>query len=575
MKTLDARRLLLPLCLTFGSPAMAQELPAPSEDEERDEEEGDEDEEEGETEETDAAEEEAEDTEEVEEAADDEEDAVGDTEEVVTPTESRTGVQPDDEEKAENAPTLPAPGEDEVATGEEKEPRTTPPPSVPGDVLDRAEEATLAAGVDTPEKTEPSLWPLKVGASFFVRPEVREGYDELGVSRGRFQEGDQTVFRARLSLETNSLKLTDDIGAHAYFAPQASGQFGTSGIGGTIGEANLGIYEGYFRVTSKRLDFTAGRFAMNYGEAMVIGNLDWHQSGRAFDGLHAHYKMREGYIDFFGTQLAEAWPASTDPFLAGDTYFWGAYAGLGQLISETIDLDAYLLGLSATATEANPTTGGTLQRDGATLFHLGLRFKQALAFFDYRFEGGVQAGETVGAVAVGPDPDGTLPAVETLAYHADLELGVAPVEGIRIAIGGLIASGDDPTTARNEGYNELFPTGHKFLGLMDVFGSRTNAASGYLKYNMGLTDSLALAVDGHLFARVEPNGLDPALLGPSNLGQVGGDNFAGGEVDTQLIQKIGKWVSVRGLYGIFIPNENHYAESDPAHYVEVQAGLTY
>ena len=35
---------------------------------------------------------------------------------------------------------------------------------------------------------------------------------------------------------------------------------------------------------------------------------------------------------------------------------------------------------------------------------------------------------------------------------------------------GLYASGNDPTTrGKNEGWDELFPTAHKFLGLSDVF----------------------------------------------------------------------------------------------------------
>lgn len=434
------------------------------------------------------------------------------------------------------------------------------PPVSPSDPRDDGAEDVEAEDAEASTATEPSLWPPKAGASFFVRPEVREGYDRLGVSRGRFQEGDQTVFRARFTLQSNPLKLTDGIEAQVYVAPQASGQLGTSGLGGTIGEASLGLYEGYFRVSSERLDVTAGRFAMNYGEAMVIGNLDWHQAGRAFDGLHAHYRLRDGYVDVFGTQLAEAWPVATDPLLAGDTYFWGTYAGLGEIVDDKTELDVYLLGLSAAATRATPDTGATVQRDGATLFHLGLRHTRALAPFDYRVEGGVQAGRTVGEVV------GDLaPAVHTLAYHADLQLGVAPVDGVRIAVGGLIASGDDPDTTKNESYNELFPTGHKFLGLMDVWGARTNAASGYLKTRMALSDSLAVALDGHVLARLQPRGL----------GQVAADSLAGGEVDAQLIQKIGQWITVRGLYGLFIANPNHYAQGGAAHYVEIQGGLVY
>ena len=57
------------------------------------------------------------------------------------------------------------------------------------------------------------------------RFEIRNGYDTLGVSRTRFQEGDQTVFRARFTVETAPLQLTDDIAGTVYVHPEARAAF--------------------------------------------------------------------------------------------------------------------------------------------------------------------------------------------------------------------------------------------------------------------------------------------------------------------------------------------------------------
>jgi len=416
--------------------------------------------------------------------------------------------------------------------------------------------------VAPPAEAEPSLSPLKIGTSSFSRFEYRQNYDELGVSRPRFTEGDNTVFRARLTFQTAELDLAGVKGS-IYFAPQASGSWGMSGTGGTVGEANVGIYEGYFKLAGEHLAFKAGRFAMNYGEALVIGNLDWHQSGRAFDGAHLSAKAGKVTVDAFFTQTAEGWPAQGQPFFAGDAFFWGAYGMFGPAIAQGLDLDVYALAKTwgASNTTTDDGMGGTVttHRDAATFVTIGARAKQKLGVFDYRAEADLQLGKNQNAA--GGD------SLNKLAYQGDLELGIAPSEAFRIALGGLIASGNKADSAdKDEAYDELFPTTHKWLGLMDVIGLRTNVASAILKTQFNFTKTFGLSVDGHVFFRPEDGGL----------GRVNNDNsLAGFEVDAGLAKKIGKYALVRGLYGIFIPGQDHYASNVAAHYVEVEAGLRF
>jgi len=456
--------------------------------------------------------------------------------------------------ETEEAPAVEEPVEEPAAVEE-------PAPEAPA-AEEPAEEEEVPEEKPAEEPAAPSLSPLKIGTHTFSRFEARENYDTLGVSRTRFQEGDQTVFRSRITIETNPLQLTDGVKGSLYMAPQASGAWGTQGIGGTIGEANLGIYEGYFKLSSDLITAKVGRFAMNYGDALMVGNLDWHQSGRAFDGAHLSLTPGAVVVDAFVTQTGEGFNAPS-PLFVGDSYFWGVYSKLGGAIAEGLDLDAYVLGKSVAATDITVTdpTGMTpdtqVHKDGATHATVGARIKQKLGAIDYRAEAGIQFGRAVG------------PATESLskfAYQADAEVGFTLMPGTRIALNGAVASGDsDPTDDKNEAWDELYPTTHKWFGLMDVIGFRTNIMSANLKFGTKLAESTILKVHAHVFSRMEDNGL----------GFSGTKKLAGYEADTILVQKIGKFAYTKGMYSVFIPEEDHYGTTDLAHYGEIQAGLKF
>ncbi len=567
MLRIKARRLLSGAVLPFilcTAPVFAQDIDddedLPVEDDEPEEEPGDEPEEDDSEEdegdsESDEEEEEVVDTEEVDDSAEVEEEELSDSSE----EEDTEEVTPADEKPKKAVVVAPKKPPTPVIIDEEE----SPEPNEHAQLLE-TEEAAAAALTDLPDDS-PSLLPLTLSTSTWSRFEVRENYDKLGVSQGRFQEGDQVVFRARLGIETNPIALTDSSDVLVKFAPQASGNWGQNG---SVGEANLGIYEGYFKIRTDRLDTQLGRMRMNYGDALVIGDLDWNEKGRAFDALRFHYKMERGYLDLFGAQIHEAHPQGADRFLGGDGYFWGAYAGFGEYLAPGLEFDAYFLGLSQVGQDDGVVDGTNFTLESSNLFTLGARIKQKISSFDYRLEAGVQVGQSGGLPqsAANVPASGDIESRAAFAYQADGEVGLTFGSRTHLSLGGVIASGDNPDTGdTNEGWNQLFPTGHKFLGLMDVIGARTNVLSGNVKVSQSLTDSLSAKVDGHVFARVEAGGA----------GNVAGPGFAGTEVDAQLMQNIGKYVQIRGLYGLFIPASGHYASDDLAHYCEVQAGFDY
>jgi hypothetical protein len=312
---------------------------------------------------------------------------------------------------------------------------------------------------------------------------------------------------------------------------------------------------------------------MNYGDALVIGDLGWNEAARAFNGARVRFNPGDDgtFVDGFAAILGEGRASTLEPF-EGDSYFYGLYAGLGPAIAEGLELDAYALVYSTAGSESvrldpmNPALVGDL--DSATELTLGLRAKGKVKPLDYRAEGGLQFGaRAVAPSAAAPAP----PSRDKFAGQIDAELGVTPVKGLRIGIEGAYASGDDLSTSdEDEGYNELYPTSHKWLGLMDVIGPRTNVLSAALHVSLAASDALKLALDLHHFSRPEANA-------------AGKDGGVGQELDVNVLYAIGGGASVRGLYGVFLPREDFWTAGnvtddvagDPLHFIEVQFGYDF
>lgn len=491
--------------------------------------------------------------------------------------------------RAQQAPEpipSPSPVPDEASPPVETEPAdvTPPPPTESARAVSSAPEAhgaeaplvpTQPAAYQPAAGSSPSAdraWTPVYAGSFFTRYERRSGYGDLGVARvPRFVDGDATFYRARFGIGTGLIDTDSRLKVGIQLTPQASGVLGT--LPNTTTDAALGLHEGYVRVQGPFVRADLGRFELNYGEALVIGNLDWHETARSFDGMRAHVASSadSAWLDVFATVIDEGRPDITRA-LDGDVYFMGLYAGLGPAITHDLDLDAYALVRAWPETRGlklDPTspTSTTYTRDTAGEATLGARVKQKVGMIDYRFEGGAQAGSRPdGAPKPGATPAPASQAVrDVLAYHADVELGLHLVQDrLRISAEALYASGDDPSTGGdNEGWDELYPTAHKFLGLSDAFAlngiKRTNVASGVFHVSSTVTRGLTFQADSHLFSRVENTAVPKG--------------FAAVEVDVSIAYLLAKGLKLRGLYALFLPSDEAYpttGSTDAAQYGEAE-----
>jgi hypothetical protein len=467
------------------------------------------------------------------------------------------------------APELQAPIPPAAVAPPVVEPIVVPPPTLPPQPAPSAALQPAAAPPPAPSPAQQAPSPAPATAPvftttghFFTRYEVREGYKDLGVSAGRFLEGQATAYRARLGVRTAPIS-TGGPDVVLQFTPQASGWLAE--LNNTVADSNLTLHEGYLRLTDAgHYAFDIGRFSMDYGDALVIGNLDWHQTGRSFEGMRARFDLPRGaWLDTFFTQIREGRPLS-DPVSAGDQFFYGAYTDVGPLMGPGLAFDVYGLGQTSAASNGVRDQMAT-HAEPATEITVGLRVKHKVEWFNYRLETGAQFGNRQR-----PDGDANAQTVPVSAFQIDGEIGAtAPGERARVHIGGLYASGDDPTTPNKiEGWNQLYPTAHKFIGLSDVFGARSNAVS----LNGGLwvkaAPKLIFATQVHSLWRPE--------RAANAMTQKKPDSYAGTELDAHVVSPLGKGLTLRTMYALVLANKHGVFNNDgPAHYWETELGYAF
>lgn len=459
-----------------------------------------------------------------------------------------------------------------------------------------AEPATPAA------PSGPTLRPL---AYMLTRFEHREGYDALASPRSlatagcyggagatpTLSDSDCIRYRARAGFEITNLTLASDVTAVIRFLPQVSGYWAMNGLslggpgglggsssGGTV-DALLGLHEGSLALqlgTAARVEI--GRFEMAYGEHVVIGNLDWHPNGRAFDGARVRLTPEASsyWIDAFWTLVNEGHAISLTgapqpvPLGQADQSFYGAYAGLGPLLDArpTTALDVYALFLQ---TNNRTDAAAMAEREWSLRATLGSRFRYRVEMLDFRVEGAFQTGREGALRNTMTNAFGSPQTV--LAGFAIGEVGVNLLEDhLRVGLEGNFASGNaTPTCATppcadsvNEGYQHLFPTAHAFLGFTDVMGARSNVGGGALHFVYRPVDQLSLNLDWHVFVVPER---------PANVTS----NYAGQEGNLNVVWTPWAGFRARAMYGIFLPQTAYFRPmgamnftTEPVHYLEVE-----
>lgn len=315
------------------------------------------------------------------------------------------------------------------------------------------------------------------------------------------------------------------------------------------------------------LRLRAGRTELSYGGERLVGRDDFSFDGRGFDGGLLHFDY-EDYVDIdaFFTKRRESQGAGDD-----DRDFFGVYATTRAIPYVTLDI--YYLGLLDTQLRDEVVGDATVQRKFESSIHtIGGRVELNIEGFRVDAEAIFQLGKRT-------DPQNAEEELDhfATAYFADVSYQIAVPSYPTIGAFFAWASGDaNPTDDNSVDFQPLFPSQHKFLGGMDMFGwSNLMDIGGDIEFTPPLGFGFRAAVHYFMLAakRGELFGLGGGRTPDANVGRK-----VGLEVDVVLSWAPNDRLSIEGGYSIFLPStvpEELGLGSDPAHWAYLQLRAQY
>lgn len=261
-----------------------------------------------------------------------------------------------------------------------------------------------------------------------------------------------------------------------------------------------------------------GRQELAYGSHRVLGNSEWGSTGRSFDAAKFRLGYSSGDTEFFFSKLNNN---VTVDDIADDKDLAGMYNS--WKIGPIRDFDLYLL----------------YQRSGAVfpnkhLWAIGLRLASEVEMVDYDVELTKEGG----------------PLTPSAAHQFDFGLGLNGGGGqfkARFGFGGFVAG---------KGYDQLYPTTHKFLGDADVFGRR-NIFGFKSDLGIGYSDTFTFKLGYHYFARAYKEAPAYAIDGATPIGIADGSRARalGNEIDLSMLVQGSDYVFVGLGVALLFPGQ--------------------
>ncbi len=318
---------------------------------------------------------------------------------------------------------------------------------------------------------------------------------------------------------------------------------------------NLDLHEGFLRIDNlltERLSMTLGRMGLSYGAERLVGRLDWSNVGRVFDGALVRFEPEDHILDVFATDIVElsSPPSpvtrSSVTSMGSEGYlFWGGHYTYAGLSGQTLNMFGFQ------ELSHGDSTTGEIERSRWTV---GGRAVGGFQGIFYEAEGSYQLGTQQGA--------------DISAYMLVGVLGYSFEDAPLRVLGGFeYLSGTPAGSSKVMTFEPMFPTAHKFWGIMDYFTHIPIQT-----YDRGLQDmyvslvfrpvkTFSLAVTGHSFRLAE------SYVGRTVLGQ---------EVDLIGNLAYNKYLTFEFGGGGFFPDEImefEFGGTDPGlwAYLTVQA----
>ena len=408
--------------------------------------------------------------------------------------------------------------------------------------------AANAAGLVNTElqSLSPDFEPWDIGGQFRVRYEVQQG--------------------AGPNISTShdfSTKFSDNA-AHLFLGREFAHVAYNGSWFGVYGEIRDSWETGHLAArgtTSDRADFgqtyvrlgdtnnfpvtlKAGRQEMIYGDERLLGNSDWSNVPRMFDAAKLRYERPGLWVDAFVSRVVVVNDHDID---RPDWHDWfsGIY-GSTTMLCPYQNTEFYVLGRdSSKGASVSP-------RDIATL---GTRWKSIpgkLGAWDYEVEAMGQFGSINSGGA-------TPKRLSQMAYAIHLDGGYTFKETWskpRLDLEYNYSPGDSDSKDNNSNtIDPLFPTNHKFYGLVDIMSWR-NAHNLRMGSSIKPIDKLTVSADYQFYWLADTHDFFYPQSGAGRSGNGYGINpnytpYIGSELDIQASYAFKSWAAFRAGYGHF------------------------
>lgn len=363
---------------------------------------------------------------------------------------------------------------------------------------------------------------FEINGSMRVRTEAKSNAD---FNSSASDPTASTATRMRLDMKFHANEDLDiffqpqftKVWGQAEYVPSGAGANTSTGTSGTTHDTGLDVHQayGHFKFNDSMMA-CVGRKELNYGDQLLVGGVGWNNVGRSFDLVSGTYKYEIGQVDVFNSKVTDRNVTSGG---AGDQDFSGAYS-TNKVSDQLKSLDAYVL---------YKHDGGQSPETSTAAY--GLRAKSDIGALDYRAEATF---ENVKSLTESTDDN-----------QYDLEVGymVLPEGALRI-------SGEYFASTKN--YDQLYPTGHKWLGYADQF-SRRNIKGFRIGLNGTFAEKWTASLDYHNFQRSDKS-FGAYNFSGTSYGTTGESGAVASEVDLVVGYKVRNGLSLEGGYAQVNPD---------------------